>query len=157
MQKPYIVFIELKIASKNKYVCDLAEKLYDNNVSVTVFAGETKLLTQLDDLLWTWKQESFVPHSLYQQNTAVDTPVLLTAEKDHLPETDALILYDPLPPEYLYKYKLVIDFAEVYHSDKVKQSRIRFKNLRDSGRFDLHFTQLGTILSKKSILLNPAD
>ncbi|MCB0281260.1 MAG: DNA polymerase III subunit chi [Calditrichae bacterium] len=157
MHKPYIVFIELKIASKAKYVCDLAEKLYDSNVSVTIFTGDAKTVNQVDDLLWTWKQESFVPHSVHDQNSAAQGPVILTVQKESLPDTDALILFDPLPAEYLSKYKLIIDFAEVYHADKVKESRIRFKNLRDSGLFDLHFTQLGTILSKKSISLNPAE
>lgn len=157
MHKPYVVFIELKIASKNRYTCDIAEKLYDNGISVTIFTNDTRSATQLDDLLWTWKQESFVPHSVVQQKENASDPVLITHETEKLPQTDALILYDPLPREALADYKLILDFAEIYHSEKKLESRKRYKILRDSGKFELHFTQLGTILAKKSISLNPAE
>ena len=56
MSKPTVVFIELKIASKDRYVCDLAEKLYDNSIPVCIFVKDEKSAKNLDDMLWTWKQ-----------------------------------------------------------------------------------------------------
>ena len=82
---------------------------------------------------------------------------MITTNQQYFQATEALIQYDPLPVELLTQYKLIIDFAEVYHSDKKIASRVRYKALRDSEKYDLHFTQLGTILSKKNISLHTAD
>jgi DNA polymerase-3 subunit chi len=153
MAKPIVLFIELKIAAKNRYVCDITEKLFQNNISVTIFA-EGKNASQLDNLLWTWKQESFIPHTISQSDKAVNGEVLIASSTDHLASTDAIILHDSLSPDVLQQYKLIIDFAEIYHSDKKVASRQRFKEMRDSNNFDIHFTQLGALLSRKNIDLS---
>ncbi len=157
MTKPIVLFIELKIASKNKYICDITEKLFDNNISVSIFASDPKTIDQLNNLLWTWKQDSFIPHSIVSPENEKPEAVLLTSSSERLAQNQALILFDPLPFSILEKYKLIIDFAEIYHSEKKVESRKRFKEMRDSDIFDLHFTQLGAILAKKSISLEAAE
>jgi DNA polymerase III subunit chi len=151
MTNPIVLFIELKIASKDKYVCEITEKLFQNNMSTVIFCSENA--RQLDNLLWTWKQESFIPHCISNEAGSVNGQVLICTSDESLPGAEALILHDPLPIETLKNYKLIIDFAEIYHSDKKLESRRRFKELRDSNAFDIHFTQLGALLAKKSIKL----
>jgi len=153
MAKPIVLFIELKIASKSKYVCEIAEKLFQNNITLSIFA-EAKSAVQIDNLLWTWKQDSFIPHQIYNGSSAGDSPVLICDSADNLSSTQALVLFDPLPMKALTNFNLIIDFAEIYHADKKVQSRQRFKEMRDSSNFDIHFTHLGALLSKKSIDLN---
>ena len=153
MAKPIVLFIELKIASKNKYVCDIAEKLFQNNITVNIYAEE-KDSAHLDNLLWTWKQESFIPHIINDGQQQPNGHVIISSSTENLPATQAVILHDPLPHELLQNYRLIIDFAEIYHSDKKIASRKRFKVMRDSDNFDIHFTQLGALLSKKSIDLS---
>lgn len=152
MEKPIVLFIELKIASKNKYICEIVEKIYNNNISLNIYA-EGKNASQLDNLLWTWKQESFIPHKINENNPTSDEKVIISNSIENLHAAQALVLHDPLPIDLLQKYKLIIDFAEIYHSDKKIESRKRFKELRDSNKFDIHFTHLGAFLSKKHINL----
>lgn len=153
MDKPVVLFVELKIAAKIKYICEIAEKLFLNNIPISIYSKND--LPQIDNQLWTWKQESFIPHRILKAgiSKAVE-PVLLFNDFENPPDTEAIILSDPLSFEYLQRYKLVVDFAEVYHSEKKLESRKRFKNMRDSKKFDIHFTQLGAILARKTISLN---
>jgi len=153
MAKPIVLFIELKIASKNKYVCDIAEKLFQNKITVNIY-GEGKNAAQLDNLLWTWKQESFIPHIINDGQQQPNGHVILSNSAENLVNSQAIILNDPLPADVLLNYRLIIDFAEIYHSDKKIESRKRFKMMRDSDNFDIHFTQLGALLAKKSIDLS---
>jgi len=153
--KPVILFVELKLAAKNKYICEIAEKLYHNKISVCIYSPEN--FTQIDHLLWTWKQESFIPHQIYSNINKNLEPVIISNSQESLASSQAIILNNPLPSEYLLKYNLIIDFAEIYRSDKKEESRQRFKKLRDTGEFDIHFSQLGAILAKKSISLNFAS
>lgn len=152
MHKPVVLFIELKIASKNRYICDITEKFFQNNIDVNIYAHEEDA-AQLDNLLWTWKQESFIPHTLNTNPAISGEYVVISNSEDNLYPCSALILHDPLPIDSIQKYPLIVDFAEIYHSDKKRESRKRFKELRDSGQFDIHFTQLGAILSRQSINL----
>jgi DNA polymerase IIIc chi subunit len=153
MAKPIVLFIELKIASKNKYVCDITEKLFLNKISVNIYANAKNTL-QLDNLLWTWKQESFIPHVVNDGQQHPNGHVIISTSEENLVAAQAVILHDPLPAEVLQNYRLIIDFAEIYHSDKKIESRKRYKALQESGNFDIHFTQLGALLAKKSIDLS---
>lgn len=153
MSKPVVLFIELKIASKGRYICDITEKFFLNNIDVDIYArGENAI--QLDNLLWTWKQESFIPHTVNTSPAITGEHVVISNSTDNLYPCTTLLLHDPLPIDAIQKYPLIIDFAEIYHSDKKRESRKRFKELRDSGQFDVRFTQLGAILSKESIDIN---
>lgn len=145
---PKIFFIELKIASKEQLVCDVIEKLFtDNHRTVVHFDGKDEAL-KMDNLLWTWKQESFVPHALAEDpQTAGDEPVILTTDNRFDDTADTLVLYDPLSSEHFSGFSTIIDFAEVYHPERITESRNRYRQLRDEGRFDLEFVALGAFLN----------
>ena len=153
MTKPIVLFIELKIAAKSKYVCEITEKLFQSHISTSIYV-EGDFTKQIDNMLWTWKQESFIPHKICDTTDAVNGQILICDSLSNLPATQALILHDPLPLDVLKKYQLIIDFAEIYHGEKKKDSRARFKQLRDSDEFDIHFTHLGALLSREIIKLN---
>ncbi len=145
--KPHVYFIELQIANKTKHICDITERFYEMGKSIVVFASEKPELLQLDDRLWTWKQESFVPHAIFKPGIQNNEPVQLIHDPDNLPGADVIILHDPIAPDKLTAYKIIIDFAEVYHPEKRKNSRIRYKRCRDEG-YPLDFIKLGAFLAK---------
>jgi len=146
-----VTFLELKVANKDKVACDILEKLFINGRRIIVYASESKHTHLLDNLLWTWKQDSFIPHAV-MDDSAEDPiePVLLTSNMPSGNETDVLVLYDPLHADLLAEYKTVIDFAEVYHQEKLLESRKRYKTLRDDKRFELHFAPLGAFLNNSN-------
>lgn len=153
MSKPIALFVELQIADKFKYVSELTEKFYNNNLSVAVYVTQNSDLSKLDTFLWTWKKESFIPHMIFTGGENINNEVLLCSQEDTLPQTDVLIMFDPVPVEKLHNYKMSIDFAETYHAEKKIESRKRYKILRDSDQFQLSFTKLGAILAKQEIKL----
>jgi DNA polymerase-3 subunit chi len=144
---PRVTFIELKIASRDRLICDVIEKLYTRNNRVIVYFSEKDKAIHMDNLLWTWKQESFVPHGFNDHSgNFADKSVLLTTDQN-LPEGSyTLVLYDPLPADQLASCETVIDFAEVHHPERLNKSRQRYKQLRDDERFELKFFPLGAFL-----------
>ncbi len=147
MAKPIIYFIELAVAQKPKYICEISEKLYNLGKQIHIFTSEKKDGRFLDQLLWTWKQDSFIPHSLSDENEETDAVQICTVA---LPATaaEALILFDPLSPEPFEAYSMIIDFAETYDKQKLNASRVRYKQVRDSGRFEVRFLKLGAFLGQ---------
>jgi len=145
------LFLELRVAAKAKQTCDIVEALYEAGQKVALYTADTGTANKLNLLLWSWKQETFIPHVVYEHGLALFDPVILfggTAPPP-LPER-VLLMYDPLPLDRLEGYARVIDFAEVYHEQKRQEGRQRYKAMRDSGRFDLQFMTLGAFLAREN-------
>jgi len=144
---PKIIFIELAVENKLKYVCDITEKLYNSGRQIQIYTERPADAKRIDDFLWTWKQDTFIPHTLYSSpaETKFD-PVKITTSEDLPAQADVLIEFDPLKAETFAEYKLIVDFAEIYNPQKLQDSRNRYKTARDSKQFDLEFTRLGTFL-----------
>ncbi len=149
-----VVFIELSVPRKNRYICDITEKLYEEGKQIHIYATQKDAVLQLSRDLWIWKPDSFVPHGVYfgkEQSTLPDEPVIVTSI---LPDqrADVLILHDPLPLEKIKGYSQIIDFAEIYEKQKHVDSRKRFKAFRDSSGFNVMFTKIGVFLGQKHSL-----
>ena len=143
------IFVELRFSAKEKHTCDIVETLYDAGHKIILYVADKNKANKLNLMLWSWKQETFIPHSLHTPGEAHFDPVILfTDPPPPLPER-TLILFDPLPEEACRGYRLVIDFAEVYNEQKRQQARQRYKTMRDSGRFTLQFMTLGAFLAQK--------
>lgn len=149
MDKTKIIFIDLAISNKQKYVCDIVEKLFNDEKKTAVYVKDSKDADTLDRLLWVWKQDTFIPHIIAEEMIEeLEDPVVIIKNKDILPKTEALVLFDPLPIDYFDLYKIVIDFAEVYSPQKTKESRTRYKQARDADKYDLKFIKLGEFLKQ---------
>lgn len=145
MELKHIYFVELSVDKKAAFVCDIAEKLFKENNSVHIYCKEKRDLNRLDQLLWTWKQDSFVPHALVE--TAGDEPVYLSAGVDQLPGGDALVMFDPVEQDVIKKYKYVVDFAETFDNAKKQESRVRYKAAMRLQKDAVSFVQLGAFLN----------
>jgi len=150
MPKNKVYFIDLAIANKHRHICDIVEKLYGNGQRTVIYVNDNAEAHKLDRYLWTWKQDSFIPHAIVNSNNGShDDPVRISMQKDNLHPADVLILFDPLTSEYLNNFPIVIDFAETFDSQKIKLSRERYKTIRDNPQFEIEFSKLGAFLQRK--------
>jgi DNA polymerase-3 subunit chi len=76
--------------------CRLVHKAYDGRQRVRVQARDAAQAARLDELLWTFRQDSFIPHALAGTAEAGAAPVLI----DHRD-------VEPDPP-----YQLLINLAD---------------------------------------------
>ncbi len=147
MQNTEVFFIELAVSNKVKYVCDIVEILYSTRIHVDIYCTQKKDTILVDQLLWSWKQDSFIPHA--QAGEADAEPVILHSEEITENGNGALILFDPLDPEKFSDFKFVVDFAELYDKERLLASRKRFKEIRDGGQYKIEFLKLGAFLQKQ--------
>jgi len=64
-------------ASRELFACRLAEKVYMLGQGVYIHTSDPKQSAELDRILWTFKQNSFVPHGLEGQSPDPEAPVLI--------------------------------------------------------------------------------
>jgi DNA polymerase-3 subunit chi len=127
-----IVFIVLNSAVKSRIVCDLAEKCYLDNQRIVIYAENVNECKNIDMLLWTWKQQSFIPHMFLDSlSEPHQEPVIITSLIEANADYSTLLLVDPLPLAVVSQFPTVIDFAEKYEAQALESSRERYKIYRD--------------------------
>lgn len=145
-----IVFIVLNSAVKSRIVCDLAEKCYLDKQRMVIYTKSEEECKIIDSLLWTWKQQSFVPHKyLDSLSNPQNEPIVLTTNIESAAGYDTVLLVDPLPIEIVSQFSKVIDFAEKYDSQGIELSRKRYKLYKDQN-YNIATLQPGEFLHTPS-------
>lgn len=73
--------------SAMRFVCGLINKILQQDLRIFVYLASEDEAVALDDLLWTYKDISFLPHALANDPASSAAPVVLGWSE---PETDAL-------------------------------------------------------------------
>lgn len=119
--------------SRQVFACRLAEKAWRLHNTVHIHVNDAEHARRIDDLLWTFRDGSFVPHErLGAGPVQSDAPVTIGAGPHELRAADLLInLADELPQQ-LGSFPRV---AEIVTSDEDcrQRSRKRFADYRSQG------------------------
>jgi DNA polymerase-3 subunit chi len=73
---------------------DLLEKCLERGWRVTLRAVSPERVEALDSLLWTYRDDSFLPHASAREGRADSQPIFLTHTSDTPNSPDALMLVD---------------------------------------------------------------
>jgi len=81
------------------YVCKLIEKGYKQNINPIYIKTDTqKQAEELDKILWTFRQESYIPHTLVDQDSNNTQPVQIGWIDNEIEDAEAIInLSDGMP------------------------------------------------------------
>ncbi|MCP5450252.1 MAG: DNA polymerase III subunit chi [Gammaproteobacteria bacterium] len=112
--------------------CRLADKAYGLGHTVYVFTASEARAAALDDLLWTFRQDSFVPHERYPLVGEEGSPVLVGTAAPATVEAQVLINLADALPEGFERYERVIELVD-QHPEVLAQSRERFRQYREQG------------------------
>ena len=119
--------------ARQTLACKLAEKAWRLDNSVYIHARSRADAEHLDELLWTFRDGSFVPHGLVgRDDDTGDSPIMIGCEDATLGNRDLLInLCDDIPP-FVEGFPRV---AELVTSDENCRSlsRKRYATYRDQG------------------------
>ena len=87
----------------------LLEKSLERGWRVVVQCAAEERLDALDAHLWTFRDNSFLPHGTFREATAPDQPVLLTAEEHNPNAATVRFLIDRAPvPEDADRYDRMV-------------------------------------------------
>ncbi len=116
---------------KMHFACRLTEKAFKQGQQIYLLGADPKLCGTLDDLLWTFRQGSFIPHRLWQGETADGaTPVLIgTGEPPAGFEATLVNLTDEVP-SFFSRFERV---AEIVDGAGKEPARRRYKFYQDRG------------------------
>lgn len=118
--------------ARQLFACRLAEKAYLKKFNVLVLAADEAQARAMDDLLWTFNDDSFVPHALGLNGESDPlSPVTIATEPGSAAHADLVLNLGEHGPDSLQRFARV---AEVIDADQERRrrGRERFKTYRDA-------------------------
>jgi DNA polymerase-3 subunit chi len=119
--------------SRELFACRLAEKAWRLGHRVYVLTPDAPAALELDELLWTFSQGSFVPHAVYRSPADAETnPVLIGHAEPPAECQDVLVSLAPEVPPWFSRFARVAEL--VAHDEAAKaRARERFRFYRERG------------------------
>ena len=118
-----------------RYACRLVEKAYTLGMRIHIHTPDEGLTMQMDELLWVFRDRSFVPH---QATCAENELCTVTLNHQQLPQhREILVNLTPKAPEFFHEFDRVIEVVGADDSMK-KTARERFRFYRDQGEEPNH-------------------
>lgn len=114
------------------FTCRLAEKAYRQGHQVYIHTESERQLTQLDELLWTFRAGSFLPHAIHGVDTAGEQPILLGRNLEPEGPGDVLLNLAACVPGFFSSFNRV---AELVGGDdgQLSAARERYRFYKDRG------------------------
>lgn len=123
-------FYHLERASLNETLPSLLEKTLQKGWRALVRVGSQERLDSLDGLLWTYLDESFLPHGRFDSEDAERQPILLTLDADNANSAQILFLTDPSAAFDVEQFERVALVFDGNDQDSVAAARERWKEAR---------------------------
>lgn len=114
------------------FACRLIEKAYHNRHKIYIHTENQEDAYALDECLWTYRDDSFIPHHLVGDGPDPAPPVQIGFENKPEKQRDILINLSLKVPEFYTEFARVI---ELVSSDEAIQviSREHYRTYRTNG------------------------
>ena len=112
--------------------CRLADKACGLGHTVYLLTASEAQAAALDDLLWTFRQDSFIPHERYPLAGEESSPVLVGAVLPAEFDAQVLINFTDRLPEGFERFERVVELVDS-HPEVLAKSRERFRQYRERG------------------------
>ncbi|MFI4963038.1 MAG: DNA polymerase III subunit chi [Legionellales bacterium] len=112
--------------------CRLLEKAYLKGHRVYVHCEDQKDSECLDELLWTFRDDSFIPHNLQGEGPEPPPPVQIGYAKEPRGFSDILFNMAVKIPIFYNKFKRIIEIVPNLELEK-EQCRLHYKEYRSKG------------------------
>lgn len=139
---PRIDFYHLQKQNLEAVLSRLLEKAYASGKPIKVKIGNEMRIEFINTLLWTYNDESFLPHGSRKDGSAELQPIWLTAGDDNPNGAEMLFLVDgaQVAQEETEKFERVFNIFDGNNPEAVNQARQFWKTLKTGGA-ELHYWQ----------------
>jgi DNA polymerase-3 subunit chi len=128
------LFYHLQAQPVERVLPALLEKSIERGWRVVVQTSSEERVDALDAQLWSFREDSFLPHGTFRDPTAADQPVLLTVRDDNPNAATVRVLIDQAPmPADVEQYDRVVLLFDGGDDDAVAEARDRWKSAKARG------------------------
>jgi DNA polymerase-3 subunit chi len=129
----FYVLAAAEAAARLRFACRLTEKAYLLNQRVHLHTDSPAAAAELDELLWTFRQGSFVPHEVARAGETPQSPVTIGHGPAPPPASDVLINLAGDVPAFADACPRVAEIIAGSEEAR-REGRERFRLYRQAGR-----------------------
>ena len=130
---PEVWFYHLERTALEQALPELLEKTLGRNWRALVRCRTTQRAEALDGALWTYREDSFLPHGLAAEPDADRQPILVATGEGNPNAAQALFLIDDAEPGALDGFARTVVFIDGRDPDAVAAGRARWTSLKGTG------------------------
>jgi DNA polymerase-3 subunit chi len=119
-------------ADKYHLAANLSSKALAQAARMFVFTPDDAATQQMESVLWSFQQVSFIPHCRSSHALAAETPVIVDHQAEPLVHDDVLLNLCAEHPPFFSRFRRLIEIVGNDETDKAA-ARERFKFYRDRG------------------------
>lgn len=128
----------------------LLEKAVEKGWNAVIRAGTKERLAVLDEALWSYREDSFLPHGREEEGDAEHQPILLTTKDTRINGAEVLFLVDRAPLPADYDFERVVLMFDGDDSEAVDEARAAWKTVKGFGHPATYWQQDGGRWVKKA-------
>ena len=119
----------------------LLQRSLERGWRVAVQASSEERIEALDAHLWTWRDDSFLPHGTWRDAEAAEHPILLTVNGDNANNATVRFLIEGAgPPDDAGTYERLVLLFDGNDPDAVEAARARWSSAKAAG-FEVTYWQ----------------
>jgi DNA polymerase-3 subunit chi len=127
------------VPDKIAYACRLVRKARSANCQIVILARDAQQMATLDELMWTFSEQDFLPHVQLDDPLAAQTPILLTTnDRMESPHHQILINLSDTPPGHFARFERMLEVISADEADRAA-GRERYRYYRQRGYPLTHF------------------
>ncbi|MDX1902042.1 MAG: DNA polymerase III subunit chi [Gammaproteobacteria bacterium] len=113
-----------------QFACRLAEKAYQQQHRIYFHMQNPQQAHQLDEIMWTWRDESFLPHNLVGEGPDTLPPIQIGFDTIPSNQRDILINLSQMLPEHHTQFNRILEI--IPHNEKFQtDARERYRIYRE--------------------------
>ncbi|MFJ6322391.1 MULTISPECIES: DNA polymerase III subunit chi [unclassified Rhizobium] len=128
-----VLFYHLTESKLEDALPPLLDKSVERGWQVAVQLREPARRDLLDTHLWTYRENSFLPHGTDAEETAGRQPVLLTVSPDNINGATVRFFIDGAEVTDVGAYQRVVLMFDGYDQEQLESARSQWKRLKGEG------------------------
>ena len=128
-----VLFYHLEHQPLERVLPTLLERTLERGWRAVIQSGNEERLEALDTHLWTYRDDSFLPHGIAKDANAALHPIVLTLEDDNPNSATVRFLVDGASAPTLDGYERVVYLFDGRMQEAVQQARDAWKVAKSAG------------------------
>lgn len=137
---PEIRFYHLTASSLERALPPLVEKILASGQRTLIKTADEIKMDRLNELLWTFNPNSFLPHGSRKDGNEGQQPIFITDQTENLNQSTILVITDGSLIQTDTTYTRILDMFDGTDIDAVQAARTRWKQYKEKG-FTLEYWQ----------------
>ena len=126
-----ILFYHLETQPLERVLPQLVEKSLERGWRAVIETSSRERAETIDSLLWTWRDDSFVPHGIAGAEADADQPVLIAIGPDNPNAANVRFYVDRAVPPSGGDYQRIVFMFSGHDPEAVIEARAAWKALQD--------------------------